>query len=653
MNKILISLMLSGIMLTSGHIVYNFSEELIETKASTLPLTPDNTDILEDLRDFDLSDYVINQNADNFDIIGVQEYGYNLESDYYLYLYVFNESGKNENVYNFSYTQNRAEMYFYDSNKYDHIKLQFVSRTTDNRFIKYKINIPSASRFLSGEGVRTYGFVGIEISKYDEYNLNHLKDYRIAHKWDFVDTENQDVQVNYTSEFETLHIDNLNGGVYELGSSNYSGTAKNELYYVYFSVPSVFNGEQYGLYSIHADYYNFDFSNKLSALVDEHDSDFYNDIITEIIEAFDTVSGNKNNTYFQGILNQYRNLYANNNHWVANNVLGSFYQQMGFGEFYSDYFSDDHYRVFRGDIVSLGEYETLPATGNGAVLNMLLDDYILPISDWGERVPGTILANHFDLEKAERITGLSRNDEGVYNNIHYTNCENGLNDAEYVTWDLIAHQNNWQERLFGRVQYENITNISCIEKVNLLDVAKQDSDLSSKYLIDLEDIGNFRSFVASEASELRDTYIFRFYADYYDSFYIQFGDRDNQHGWMLADRCGYLASKVSIIVDFDIIDLTFCNSSNKLKVLPVISDPINIAPDLSDPSVEFAEPWWLTLLKRILMIIALVILVLLVIWVIGKIAKYVTLIRNYKTAKIALKNQKRQNSSDKKVNKRR
>ena len=641
MNKLYPAILFGISMVALSQPIYTMSESIIEVKAESVTANPDNTDILSDLQNIDLSSYTIDATKDNFDIIAITEYGYNTETSYSLYLYVFNESGKNKNIYNFSYSGNRAEMYFYNTNKYGHITMSFVSRTTDNKFIKYKIVVPNASYFESGEEVRSYGFVGIEIAKYTEDHLNRLKDYQIAHKWDFEGPTNE-LTVHYTSEFEALHLRDITGGVYELGSSSYSDTSKGELYYVYFSVPSQFDGEAYGLYSVHADYYNFDFSNKMSALIDEYDSQFYKaigDSLSSMVEEADGDAAKLQEV--SDIAAQYKQQYSNTQHMIAINVLEPIYTSLGLGHFYvepSINGDDDDYFVSKG-LFLVTNYQSY--TEDGPVLSALRDDYIFPISSYNERVQGNRVADALDLETAEAITGQSRHDPGVYNNIHYTNCADGLNDAEFITWDLQAHQNSWWENLFGRVQYNSLEGVSCLEKFDIADATKTNSQISDKYYIDSDDVSNFKSFASQKALELRDTYIFRFYADDFDSWGIKYGDHDKQHGWLIAPWVGFLASKMSVIIDFDVIDLTFCNSSKELKNIPVVGNPINISPDISNPSVEFEEPYWLTLLKRILMIILIIIIVLIIIWLIIKIFKFSNAIQTRKANRKILKQSKK------------
>ena len=79
----------------------------------------------------------------------------------------------------------------------------------------------------------------------------------------------------------------------------------------------------------------------------------------------------------------------------------------------------------------------------------------------------------------------------------------------------------------------------------------------------------------------------------------------------------------------------------ELKNIPVVGDPINISPDISNPSVEFEDPYWLTLLKRILMIILIIIIVLIIIWLIVKIFKFSNAIQTRKANKKILKQSKK------------
>ncbi len=78
----------------------------------------------------------------------------------------------------------------------------------------------------------------------------------------------------------------------------------------------------------------------------------------------------------------------------------------------------------------------------------------------------------------------------------------------------------------------------------------------------------------------------------------------------VADTNAYFA-KMSVQLDFDIIDVTFSNGTTE-TVIPVVSDPIDIVPDVTPPvyTTTDEEIDWLKLLKITIALILVVVLLI-------------------------------------------
>ena len=113
-----------------------------------------------------------------------------------------------------------------------------------------------------------------------------------------------------------------------------------------------------------------------------------------------------------------------------------------------------------------------------------------------------------------------------------------------------------------------------------------------------------------------DTYIFRFKIDESSSTSLHYAfGVDNC--WHNSKSIGYVAPRYHGVVDFDVIDMTFINEDDELETVPVVSDPVNVFPDVPSPYIVGSRSGcaggsW-SLFLWILLILLLIIGVLLVI----------------------------------------
>lgn len=554
-------------------------------------------------------DYDADPGVDDFDVLYAVESGYSASSKYSLYLYVWNKSGNGSDVYNFSNRYNAAEFYSFATYKAFSMDMQFVNRSDDYRFIKYRISDVSENNFLNSEsGRREYGITSIEIA-HIEGNLQKFKDYPIAKKWNF-EGDKSDLFVTHNSSFEYLQLDLGTGafpyskwddyydpdwGGVPLGDTATIKRQKN-LYYVYFDVPKTYKNSG-SLYSIHADYYDFDLSNKIAFLLDEHEQQYYIDnynifdnllINGETFESSELLNENYDNYIFHAYFDHY---VAAKRHDVGITSDNSFHA----GPQYSNYLL--HWWEHYTSTAFLEQFKIL-----------------VPISDVLSDVSGHLISKYFDRLTAERVSGQSSSD--VYKEIHYCNPGTGREDSDAIEtgWDLISVANshwaiwNWWHNVSDDI---NVSELKCIEHVDYSDVSLSDGAFKNKYYVNSNDIGSIKE----RLSEDKDTYLFRFKTaetktlevDYCTmDWVIEHPDAENMH-----KKVGFYARKYDAVVDFDVLDLTFVNEDDELETIPVVSDPVNVFPDVPSPvrpSTGGCGGFWKTLVM-ILTILALVLLV--------------------------------------------
>ena len=156
--------------------------------------------------------------------------------------------------------------------------------------------------------------------------------------------------------------------------------------------------------------------------------------------------------------------------------------------------------------------------------------------------------------------------------------------------------------------------ISSLSEVEGLSV----EDFEERYYV--ENDGGSSGDVLGDVKKILDdekmcVVLFRFaVTDYYSSAAIF----DNTDAWYdedydgtknMADINGYVAQE-TVFLNFDVISLSFktADGGNKLTVIPVVADPINVIPSLIPPVVN-EELEWLKILVMLVMVLVLLILI--------------------------------------------
>ncbi len=599
----LIALCLASTLIPSGAIMYNAADSMIKENHYQA-VNPQNSDPLEDLMVVDefknkylFGAYLSDPLVDNFDVIATLEYGYTIDGAYNLYIYVFNQSGV-ENDYNFAFSGNRIEIFNESTGSYEHAPIKYVSISSDKKFIKYRLDVLEQD-YTRDDGARQYGIVGIEIASIkNSQNLTwQLHDYEVGHSWVWTGFESN-LQVDYASDFDYLSLD-VNVGAYQTGSSDYSDYAKNNLYYAYFSVPQTFAGEEYSLYSVHADYYDFDLSKKFAAVIDEHDYEFYYDLWNQYA-ADDSNLDAEERTVVQNYYDE-ENGYKN---FIARYFFYPYYDNVDYKHF--EYQVNDFPKIIKSFSEEPYSADPQPAP------------YFINIDSVDETVPFSRVDQYLDIDKAEQFSGQLRED--VYRNIHYTSDKNPINDATYVDWDLLSYGDThndwekwWSKNFHGTdVSLSSVRDIPCIEKIGVDVLTNSDITNEEKYYVDNADLGPLKAYYALASAEIKNTYMFRFNANIYESrdlywYYVPSLGRNH---------AGYIVTKYNVAIDFDIIDLTFINDYEELLQIPVVADPHNVGSDLTPPNPN-TPPWWIYLLITILILVA-------AIWLISKLSPMIT-----------------------------
>ena len=599
--------------------------EINSLSAAVVSAVSDESNVIDDLftdesfkTDYLHGEYTIDSSKDEFDVLYVVESGYSKNhQDYDLVLYVRNISGKGFDTYNFENQYNSVEFYSFVTYHAFSLDMKFINISSDHQFIKYRVKDVSEDTFINSEtGRREYGIKGIEIAHF-ENNLQKFKEYPVAKKWNY-EGNKDDLFISYNSSFEYLQLE-LGSGAFGFNKRdevhNYPGwteVVQDNLYYVYFDIPKTYQNSG-SLYSIHADYYDFDFSNKIAFLLDDNTQNYYYDHYNEIVNILSSgydirdpeLSSFKDDYIFHAIFDKYPGARNKAYSWKDDpddNFLNRFSYQIYIAGIYNP--GDP----FHGSETIGQWYQQLTSE---QFINQF--KYLIPINNINDDANGHYIGSFFDRLTAEQVTGQVSSD--VYKNIHMCNISRNDSNAIATNWDLISECNrhNWFYNLF-HTYYDDydIQDINCIEHVDFNDSSLSDLEFKNKYYVAEGDSPSIKERLSSDF----DTYIFRFKIDESSSTSLHYAfGVDNC--WHNSKSIGYVAPRYHGVVDFDVIDMTFINEDDELETVPVVSDPVNVFPDVPSPYIVGSRSGcaggsW-SLFLWILLILLLIIGVLLVI----------------------------------------
>lgn len=561
MNKIILPL-LATLLVPFSEVVATSSAEILFASS------PDNIETsapLDDLRgdeafrrDYGNGLYNVGV-ATGYQVVDLGEYKYGT-SGYALYLYVWNCEQDADFLHNSP--RNRVEMYNQKKQEYVHLNVQFIEKSFD-QFYKYKIEFDvSSDPFVNGSA-RIYDVVGFEA--YEKNGLN-ATDHTVGKRFKYTGYYYNNNLACESSDLDTLHL-NISGGVYSTESSHQSETAKNDLYYVWFDVDKSLFTKYGNLYAIHCDYYKFDMSYKINAILSDH------------IHDLDGYQG------------------------IEENQAGSLYDGYYYG------WEQYPYSILGPDVPTwMNTHEFLNYSRNA----------VIEIENLNTRITNDYLDNRFSVEEVCNMFGIRFSDiklnpsRGYYNEVNILATE---------TYDLLSygqHHNGWDNfwaYLKGvNTSEKDMTGISAIERFQSAD------SINACTCIAEEDKTKMANLITAQ----KDVVCLRFATGIYDSTTIRHGKYydhgDNSH-FIENTPIGFMAIQgFYAFIDFDIIDVTFMNSMGEKTVLPVVADPINIWRDFENTTYQGSIDW-AKIVRLILLIVGLFIALIFGLWLLTKTLK--------------------------------
>lgn len=562
----------------------------------------DHTRVMDDLLSadgFNVLNYPFDQTEDKMVVINFIEYCYSYKLDsqdnYALYIYVYNPQGIEIDTLKTNKVQMAVE---FDEERnptrYEKFDLEFCDKSQgDYAELFYKFKIKNAEYFLDvvNSLERYYYISGIELQvngleNATEYNVSTLYTYK-GYALGFGGNNDESTLTCTADMIETITLD-VNHTYYRTGEAS-EYWESNQINSVYFAVPNEVLDRYGNLYAIHAEWYEY----MTQPIFVTASSELYNEISPYIGINLD----NENDKPKFGL--------AYGTH--SNNMGGtSILLGADFGYNIEQFVSSGIAGIYDRINTIYYLFSSSGTTGKYIINSEILAEYIYNYNK--SYVSGTIDVNNrnisADLFATEDKFNATYQGERVmgYNNVNIT-AEDSIK-VETIT------QNSWWDRLWGNdktITAQNIAPITIIEDDIL---SMSDSEAITKYLVAENDVSEIKEYYREQTLEDKTVFLFRFANTKYNSIALNvlYADYNFLQGPVIKnDKNSHptVMATQNVFFDFDIIDLTLTNEGI-FYVIPVVSSPIDIVPDVEVDIPEQNNNWWVWLLLAIGVIVLLI-----------------------------------------------
>ena len=611
----------------------------------------DSTDVMDDLEGsalngvpFDVADYPYDKEGE-LQVLGFVEYCYseyeNLCGNYGLYLYIYNPALLDIATGTGSNRIEMATEYNEDGTpaEYNKFALQFcgVSDGVEaNRFWKFKI--ADSAYFLDKVNVnaRSYYVSGVEIQPYGSDNASEIA---IATQYVFTgfakgysqESEDKSTLKGSAEMMETVEINGLldRQTVYRTDMSNPNITSHNQVNGVYFALDDELV-ERYGkLQRIKAEWWEY----RTTPIVVTNNQDIAN----AIDEWIGILMGTYNSSLSYGISTGY---YYHSNPGFTSVVNYSWTYNMNLNKsgtiYTTGYVSDEICETLAWIL-----YENASSLDNN--YNVDSSKLVEFMEAYDDRYPNRVINDDGVKYNSDLFSTNVGDGRKAGHNVYEFDAED--DELEFKVFDPDDHTYTSWERLMAAFGWsaESSTALAGQSPILLIDksnyytmFAGSSKEISDRLLISETEINKFKDYCEKEILKNGNTVVhFRFACTQYDAAEAEIWN-DNGRGGMVD--CDAFMAQQNVFLNFDIISLTF-NDDGEYRVLPVISDPIDIVSGLTGPQFPDEEPleeiigdvagffnkiadWfkesWESI-KIALIVIGAVIAVILLVWIITKV----------------------------------
>lgn len=601
-TKPIVRVMLVALLIISLFSFTAFDSPPVAYAAGENAVNFDSTNVMDDLNGsalngvpFDVADYPYDKDGE-LQVLGFVEYCYseyeNLRGNYGLYLYIYNPAlldiatGTGSNRITMATEYNAEGM----PAAYNKFALQFcgVSDGVEaNRFWKFKI--ADSAYFLDKVNVnaRSYYVSGVEIQTYGSGNASEIA---VATQYIFTgfakgysqESEDKSTLKGSAEMMETVEISGLldRQTVYRTDMSNPNMTSHNQVNGVYFALDDELV-ERYGkLQKIKAEWWEY----RTTPIIVTN-----NQGIVNTIDAWlGVLMGTYNSSLSYGISTGY---YYHSNPGFTSIVNYSWTYNMNLnnsGTIYTTSYESDEICEKLSWIL----YENAASLDNNYNVDAAkLTEFM---AAYNERYPNRIINEdgvRYNSDLLSRDVGEGRN---AGHNVYEFDAED--DSLEFKVFDPDDHTYTSWERLMAAFGWsaESSTALAGQSPILLIDKSNFDTmfsgslkSISDRLLISETEVNKFKNYCETEVLEKGNTVVhFRFACTQYDAAEAEIWN-DNGRGNQID--CDAFMAQQNVFLNFDIISLTF-NDDGEYRVLPVISDPIDIVSDLTGPQFPPEEP---------------------------------------------------------------
>ena len=558
--------------------------------------------VVDDLKTMgvDTAKYPRDATDDRVELLKVIEFGYRSNrdfSEYGLYLYLYNPSGKtiseDKSCVQLAYGLNRG-----GTTSYIKYRLKLLSHSTEtdceNVFWKVKIEGAEAIAPLVNQAARVYKISGVEILRPGDSNATdhaygcgsftftgyhkgcYSNDYStlrcIADKLDVIELE-----LHPTSYFA------------DRAPSNDYQSKGSEVFGVYFSLPK-WVIQRYGNEE----------DDRLRGLVSVEGS--YNEvktngILTDSAEVSRILNLNRSALYF----------------------LSWYFVPAFAGGDTDERYCAYNYPAWDGDSFwSHGAQNYITRLSNLLISKkktldgLTAEEFLSAYLDGGKTGPA--------LERISKTYQVTKSDVG--------SVEQGLSLGSWLK----------QIFTFGGLSTSETLTFDLLERLSPEELgAWKDETVSENLLVNMAEVEGLRDFTVSQGAKGDTVYLMRFAVrDYEVDRLTTVGTRqgDTYHE---VDNVGnsYYFEK-TVFEDLDILQMTFRTKENKMSVVPVSASPITVsggipAPGQDDPNAIPSNDSFLSTIFKLLAVIAVILLIIAVLWLFGGVSGIFGVIRRVVT----------------------
>ena len=601
-TKPIVRVMLVALLIISLFSFTAFDSPPVAYAAGENAVNFDSTNVMDDLNGsalngvpFDVADYPYDKDGE-LQVLGFVEYCYseyeNLRGNYGLYIYIYNPAlldiatGTGSNRITMATEYNEEGM----PAAYNKFALQFcgVSDGVEaNRFWKFKIS--DSTYFLDKVSVnaRSYYVSGVEIQVYGSGNASEIA---VATQYIFTgfakgysqESEDKSTLKGSAEMMETVEINGLldRQTVYRTDMDNPNITSHNQVNGVYFALDDELV-ERYGkLQRIKAEWWEY----RTTPIVVTNNQDVAN----AIDKWIGVLMGTYNSSLSYGISTGY---YYHSNPGFTSIVNYSWTYNMNLnnsGTIYTTSYESDEICETLAWIL----YENASSLDNN--YNVDASKLVEFMDAYDDRYPNRVVNDDGVKYNSDLLSTNVGDGRKAGHNVYEFDAED--DELEFKVFDPDDHTYTSWERLMAAFGWsaESSTALAGQSPILLIDksnyytmFAGSSKEISDRLLISETEINKFKDYCEREILKNGNTVVhFRFACTQYDAAEAEIWN-DNGRGSRVD--CDAFMAQQNVFLNFDIISLTF-NDDGEYRVLPVISDPVDVVSDLTGPQFPDEEP---------------------------------------------------------------